>query len=157
MHAGSREENDADHSLDSCILCGRIMVPGMDRRYKQIGDLTDLLKRQCNPTPFVYSSILSSNSPNDKRVCCCIACINWVRRIGKNDNNASDNPRKIPIPVDNLLLFLHCPGTSLVKPDQRSLHRMMCNLANMVIVVENTGERHVQNMYLKYCTPMMDR
>lgn len=152
--------------LDACVLCGCIMIPGMDRRYKQAKTLADLVRRRCYPTPFAYLSISSSDeSDGDRKACCCIACINWVRRLGGEGRGRGQ--RLIPIPIDNLLLFLHCPGTAAVRPDQRSLHRMMCSLANLVVLSTaihtplglnaSWNLRSVQNTYLKFCTPMIDR
>ena len=94
--------------------------------------LGDLIRRRCHPTPYVFASILceqQDSAGKSKRVCCCIACINWVRRLAA----PSLRPKqRTPIPMDNLLLFLQCPGAAIVKPDQRSLQRMMGSLATQV-------------------------
>lgn len=142
--------------IESCVLCGRIMVPGMDRRYKEVEMLCELIRTRCCPTPFVFASLLGERAPR-KRVCCCIACINWVRRLSSSSYSA-----KIPIPIDNLLLFLQCPGAAIRRPDHRSLHRIMASLANEVAVVSfirsngNCASRTVRNVYLRFCTPAME-
>lgn len=149
--------------LEPCILCGRIMVPGVDRRYKDLNMLADLFTRRCHPTPYVFSCIMAEQrqlkeSSITRRVCCCIACINWVRRLS---NTRGITRAKIPIPMDNLILFLQCPGAAVVKPDQRSLHRMMGSLANQVAVAtcckKTCSARIVDNIYSRFCTPVMDR
>jgi hypothetical protein len=173
------------------------MLPGTDRRYKDLKSLCTLLQERCCPTPFVYETITNmgivvvedeDESSGGKKVCCCIACINWVRRLSppssplqpacdeqtnnknKKQKSSSASKKNIPIPIDNLIFFLMCPGSAMVKPDQRSLHRLMCSIANQVAVfglaeAEGGGggggllqKPHVvQNTYLKYCTPMMAR
>ena len=115
--ADQRQQQMHIHMLDACILCGRIMLPELDRRYKDLGELATLIKERCCPTPYIFCSILSEeaqmlqmpSSTRRKRVCCCTACINWIRRLS-SARSAKSKP-KIPIPMDNLLLFLQCPGT----------------------------------------------
>lgn len=164
--------------LEACILCGRILLPGIDRRYKDLCTLADLVRKRCHATPYVYSCILEEEEqqrePSKKRACCCIACINWVRRLSSSSSHSSSSssgtsqqrqqqqlllPRrtKIPIPMDNLLLFMQCPGAAIVRPDQRSLHRMMGSLANQVVVGTCCSAKTVDNIYLRFCTPIMER
>ena len=59
--------------------------------------------------------------------------------------------------MDNILLFLQCPGTAIVKPDQRSMHRIIGSLANQVAIVSSTSVQAVNNIYLRFCTPVVDR
>jgi hypothetical protein len=134
----------------------------------------------------------TTNGPSEKKegedddtkrkVCCCIACINWVRRLSPplppspasdmfHARSRKNSNKKIPIPIDNLLLFMMCPGAAIMKPDQRSLHRMMSSIANKIAVTmccppeSQQGEgggggtkmHTVHNIYLRFCTPLMDR
>jgi hypothetical protein len=122
----------------------------MDRRYKQMGSLAALVRERCHATPFVHASILSRAEENAAvRSPCCIACINWIRRLSGTSygvRRGRHTTQKIPIPMDNLLLFLHCPGMAIVKPDQRSFNRMMRSLHWPV----------QRNPYMRFCTPIME-
>jgi hypothetical protein len=77
---------------------------------------------------------------------CCIACINWIRRLNIPYFLRRRRAKKVPIPLDNLLLFLHCPGAAIVRPDQRSFVRLIRNL-----VMQQT------NPHARFLTPLMDR
>lgn len=46
-------------SAEACTFCGTIMLPGQERRYKQIQGIADLLEKYCNPTPFIYNHIVA--------------------------------------------------------------------------------------------------
>ena len=52
--------------------------------------LSTLLRHMCIPTPYVYQHILNmaeidrleySHGKEDTQCTCCIACINWIRRL----------------------------------------------------------------------------
>lgn len=146
--------------LDPCVLCGCVMHAGVERRYKQLHDLSHLLKSTCTRTPFVYDHILDLGQRVKKpeRTPMCIACINWVRRLSKTDARYPGTSqrrlnREVPmIPMDNLLLFIHHPG-GVSEPDKRSIFRLMQNLC-----IEYTipGEGiSVINPYRRWdCMPM---
>lgn len=124
-----------------CILCGRYLNPSSDRRYKSHQSTAALLEQRCYPTPFVYRHIIAtSSSSRDNRCACCIACVNWIRRLTRRRKAT-----KIPLPVDNILLFLHSPGAAIVRPDQRSFQRLLKSLAGG------------KNPYTCFCTPVMER
>lgn len=44
--------------LDSCILCGCMMHPEIERRYKQLQYIAWLVTNSCTPTPFVHRQVL---------------------------------------------------------------------------------------------------
>ena len=70
---------------DTCIMCGCVMTPSVDRRYKDLGVLAAMVRHSCRPTPYVYQFILDADRsiPAGERrsVASCIACINWIRRM----------------------------------------------------------------------------
>ena len=109
--------------------------------------LSNLLQERCHRTPFVYSFITDEKAQgSNARMPCCIACINWIRRLSSPSMPSRKRRIKFPIPMDNLLLFMHCPGAAVVKPDQRSFKRMMKSLGEDVPFM---------NPYLRFCTPIM--
>jgi hypothetical protein len=77
---------------------------------------------------------------------CCIACINWIRRLNIPYYLRRRKARRVPIPMDNLLLFLQCPGAAIVRPDQRSFVRLIKNLCSQEI-----------NPLSRFLTPLMNR
>jgi hypothetical protein len=59
----------------------------MEKRYKRLQDLASLLESMCVPTPYIYQHVLNAATEermlgsSSRQVACCIACINWVRRL----------------------------------------------------------------------------
>lgn len=96
----------------------------------------------------MYEAILelaqTSAATKGLRYPCCIACINWLRRL-----TSSQRCVKIPLPIDNLILFLHSPGSAIVRPDLRSFKRMMKNFFPPCGLLKNS--------YMRFCTPLMER
>lgn len=73
-------------SHDPCILCGCILGEGVEKRFKQLHHLANTLKKGCIPTPYVYAHVtnMAKKTEGDagkQSVACCIACVNWVRRL----------------------------------------------------------------------------
>ena len=85
---------------EPCILCGCLLLYSMEKRYKKLQDLASLLQKMCVATPYVHQHIINAAKeetilstplegrgdapcPNkaSRQVPCCIACINWVRRL----------------------------------------------------------------------------
>lgn len=58
------------------------------------------------------------------------------------------------IPLDNLILFIHCPG-GVREPDKRSIYRLMQNLCIQCTV--GGGSVCVSNPYIRFWSPVMEQ
>jgi hypothetical protein len=138
---------DMMSTLEVCILCGHILYPGVGRRYKKYGAMTDLISRKCTPTAFVYACVTKYTGDVGKHTVC-IACVNWTRSVhllrlvyfvyvtpSQLLKNASlcrrlslrQTSKTIFIPMDNVLLFIMQPG-KFIEPDKRTLVRLLRSL-----------------------------
>lgn len=78
---------DCEQQLEACVLCGCILGPDMYRRFKSLRKLSATIRRACAPTPYVYEHIVNmaaakgSDSPRERAVPFCVACINWIQRL----------------------------------------------------------------------------
>jgi hypothetical protein len=98
------------------------------------------------------------------RVPFCIACINWVRRLSKSKFKEPKKKKKATlnvesclfpiqniIPLDNLILFIHNPG-STSEPDKRA----MCRLLQNICIQYTSATICVKNPYNRFVSPLMD-
>lgn len=136
----------------ACPLCGLYLLESVERRYQTWEAVCRLLRRMCVPTGVVYQSFMSMMPPGEGdrllRAAFCIPCINWIRRLCKHESLlvASPPARRIPIPMDEFLLFLCSPGNHRT-PDMRSLPRLWETL--MAPPVTRLGMRN-GNPYLSF-------
>jgi hypothetical protein len=98
-HVAADEPPSSTLVPEPCILCGCLLLHSTEKRYKKLQDVASLLEDMCVPTPYVHrhianaakeerriSSMLANDAstcsiPCNRQVACCIACINWVRRL----------------------------------------------------------------------------
>ena len=99
------------------MLCGCLLLHSVEKRYKKLQDLAVLLQSMCVPTPYVYQRVVDSAAEEvrlslktgrqgqRRQVACCIACINWIRRldIACVSSGRSSGRGKLPIPALLLL------------------------------------------------------
>lgn len=113
----------------ACPLCGLYLLESVERRYQTWDTVCCLLQRMCVPTGMVFQSFMAMIPEGEGgrllRVAFCIPCINWIRRLCKHESSLAPSvpARRIPIPMDEFLLFLYSPGEYRT-PDMRSLPRL---------------------------------
>ena len=83
----------------------------------------------------------------------CIACINWVRRLSRNNTGVRNNM----IPLDNMMLFMTDPG-NFKEPDKRTMFRLLQNLSIQYTHTEPMREPLcIINPYYHFVNPIADR
>jgi hypothetical protein len=130
--------------IENCLLCGCLIHDNNEKRYRSTEESRRLIIHHSTKTPFVYQYIANmdcSDEDGSGKSVFCVACVNWVRILSKNDKDAAGpkspirkntNPRSTnarasasasaAIPLDVLIMFLHYPVQAKVNKHMSLFH-----------------------------------
>ena len=102
-----------------CCLCGTRLAQGVKRRYQRAAECAAFVRKQCKPSPFLYSLLATQAGADATGVC--IPCVNWKRRV---ETCGLRRTRQPMLQLDQLICFLLRPGQHM-EPDRRCMGRLV--------------------------------
>lgn len=137
---------DTHKSLESCLLCGKILIESDRKRRKSILKIQRLLCDVWKLSEFVWKTVYNvcENMDDKTNIAMCMACTHWTTRSRRRR-------RACTIPLDQLLLFTIAPFHA-PRPDGRLLRRLILSMKETKRSVNGI---EYSNTYTNFLEPEM--
>ena len=139
-------EEDIYVTLESCLLCGKLLTETDRKRRKSIAKIHSLLNDVWKPSEFVWRYVYNMCNSETRKytIAMCMACTHWTTRSRRKQCACV-------IPLDQFILFTVAPFHAPI-PDGRLLRRLIQSL-----VERKTAEDGIEysNTYINLVEPEM--